>query len=110
MKVLKRTWADISLDNLEHNYRTLREHVGKGPRFLGVVKADSYGHGAVQVSRTLEELGAEYLAVSNLEEAIQLRRGGVGLPQFSTARSLSMLPIWCPQKLPACIRVSRTLL
>ena len=80
MKVLKRTWADISLDNLEHNYRTLREHVGKGPRFLGVVKADSYGHGAVQVSRTLEELGAEYLAVSNLEEAIQLRRGGVGLP------------------------------
>ena len=53
MKVLKRTWADISLDNLEHNYRTLREHVGKGPRFLGVVKADSYGHGAVQVSRTL---------------------------------------------------------
>ena len=40
MKVLKRTWADISLDNLEHNYKTLREHVGKGPRFLGVVKAD----------------------------------------------------------------------
>ena len=80
MKVLKRTWADISLDNLEHNYKTLREHVGKGPRFLGVVKADSYGHGAVQVSRTLEELGAEYLAVSNLEEAVQLRRGGVNLP------------------------------
>ena len=80
MKVLKRTWADISLDNLEHNYRTLREHVGKGPRFLGVVKADAYGHGAVQVSRTLEELGAEYLAVSNLEEAVQLRRGGVNLP------------------------------
>ena len=73
MKVLKRTWADISLDNLEHNYKTLREHVGKGPRFLGVVKADAYGHGAVQVSRTLEELGAEYLAVSNLEEAVQLR-------------------------------------
>ena len=80
MKVLKRTWADISLDNLEHNYKTLREPVGKGPRFLGVVKADAYGHGAVQVSRTLEELGAEYLAVSNLEEAVQLRRGGVNLP------------------------------
>ena len=50
MKVLKRTWADISLDNLEHNYKTLREHVRKGPRFLGVVKADAYGHGAVQVA------------------------------------------------------------
>ena len=80
MKLLKRTWADISLDNLEHNYRTLREHVGKGPRFLGVVKADAYGHGAVQVSRTLQALGAEYLAVSNLEEAVQLRNGGVELP------------------------------
>ena len=44
------------------------------------MKADAYGHGAVQVSRTLEELGAEYLAVSNLEEAVQLRRGGVNLP------------------------------
>ena len=80
MKTLKRTWADISLDNLEHNYRTLRAHVGSKARFLGVMKADAYGHGAVPLSRTLEELGAEYFAVSNLEEAVQLRRGEVRAP------------------------------
>lgn len=80
MKLLKRTWADVSLDNLTHNYEVLRRQVPESTRFLGVVKADAYGHGAVPVSRHLEELGAEFLAVSNLEEAIQIRRGDVKLP------------------------------
>ena len=77
MDYLKRTWADISLDNLNHNYRQLRSKLPSTCRFLGVVKADAYGHGAVPVSRHLNELGAEYLAVSNIEEAVQLRRGGI---------------------------------
>lgn len=80
MKLLKRTWADVSLDNLAHNYTVLRERVPGTCRFLGVVKADAYGHGAVPVSHHLAELGAEFLAVSNLEEAVQLRRGQVRLP------------------------------
>ena len=77
---LRRTWAEIDLDALAHNYRALRARMGEQSRFLGVVKADAYGHGAVEVSRTLEELGAEYLAVSNLDEALELRQGGVSLP------------------------------
>ena len=80
MKTLKRTWADISLDNLEYNYRSIRAHLPQGTKFLGVMKADAYGHGAVPVSRALADLGAEYLAVSNLEEAVQIRRGEVRLP------------------------------
>ncbi|MCI6605657.1 MAG: alanine racemase [Clostridiales bacterium] len=80
MKTLKRTWAEISLDNLEHNYRALRARTPQGCKFLGVIKADAYGHGAVPVSGTLSELGCEYLAVSNLEEAVQLRRGGIRTP------------------------------
>ena len=80
MKTLKRTWAEISLDNLEHNYHALRAHIPQGCKFLGVIKADAYGHGAVPVSGTLSELGCEYLAVSNLEEAVQLRRGGIRTP------------------------------
>ena len=80
MKTLKRTWADISLDDLEYNYHSIRSRLPAGTRYLGVMKADAYGHGAVPVSRALADLGAEYLAVSNLEEAVQLRRGEIRLP------------------------------
>ena len=80
MKLLKRTWADISMDNLSHNYHLLRGTIPSDCRFLGVVKADAYGHGAVPVSRQLVDLGADYLAVSNMEEAVQLRRSYIRLP------------------------------
>ncbi len=77
---LKRTWAEIDLDALAHNYKTLRAHVGEGVKFLGVVKADAYGHGAVAVSRTLQALGADYLAVSSVDEAMELRAGAITMP------------------------------
>lgn len=80
MKTLKRTWADVSLDHLQQNLSAIRAHIPSGTRVLGVMKADAYGHGAVPVSHALGEMGADYLAVSNLEEAVQLRRGGVRLP------------------------------
>ena len=80
MKLLRRTWADIDLDNLAHNYGLIRQNVPADTKFLGVMKADAYGHGAVPVSHKLVELGAEYLAVSNLEEAVQIRRGEVRAP------------------------------
>ena len=76
----KRTWAEISLDNIRHNYRAIRAALPEGCRFLGVVKADAYGHGAVQVSRLLQDCGADYLAVSCLDEAMELRRGGIIMP------------------------------
>ena len=77
---LKRTWAEIDLDALAYNYRALRQRVGENVKFLGVVKADAYGHGAVQVSRTLQSLGADYLAVSSIDEAAELRHGGITMP------------------------------
>ena len=77
---LRRTWAEINLDALAHNYQALCARVGPQARFLGVVKADAYGHGAIQTAKVLEELGCEYLAVSNIDEARQLRRAGIGLP------------------------------
>lgn len=77
---LKRTWAEIDLDALAHNYDVIRRQVGPDAKLLGVVKADAYGHGAVPVARKLEELGAAYLAVSNIDEAAELRDGGVTLP------------------------------
>ena len=76
----KRTWAEISLPNIRHNYEAIRAALPAGCRFLGVVKADAYGHGALPVSRLLQEVGADYLAVSCLDEALELRRGGITMP------------------------------
>lgn len=76
----KRTWAEIRLENLRHNYRAIRSALPEGCRFLGVVKADAYGHGALPVSRLLQAEGADYLAVSCLDEALELRRGGITMP------------------------------
>ena len=59
-----RTWAEISLDRLAHNYQTLRAMLAPDCRFLGLCKANAYGHGALQVGRKLEALGADMLAVA----------------------------------------------
>ena len=75
-----RTWAEIDLAALEHNYRALRSNLEPGCKFVGVVKANAYGHGAIPVAKKLEELGAEYLAVACLAEAIELREGGITAP------------------------------
>lgn len=76
----KRTWAEISLDNIRHNYLAIRASLPEGCRFLGVVKADAYGHGALKVAKLLQDNGADYLAVSCLDEALELRAGGVTMP------------------------------
>lgn len=80
MDPLKRTWAEIDLDALLHNYTAIRESIPAGCKFLAVVKADAYGHGAVQVSRLMERAGADYLAVSCLDEALELRTAGITMP------------------------------
>ena len=78
--ILRRTWAEIDLDALAHNYRQARALIGPQVKYLGVVKADAYGHGAVQVASELERLGTDYLAVSSLDEARELRHGGIHAP------------------------------
>lgn len=77
---LRRTWAEINLDNLTHNFETIRRQVGPEAKLLGVVKANAYGHGAVRVAKHLEKLGAGYLAVSSLDECEELRANGITLP------------------------------
>ena len=77
---LRRAWAEISLDNLTYNYNRIREHIGPDVKFLGVVKADAYGHGSVQVAEKLQSLGADYLAVSSIDEAMELRINGITMP------------------------------
>lgn len=77
---LKRTWAEIDLDALKHNFLEVRKKVGNKTKIMCVVKADAYGHGVKNVIREYEGLGADWYAVSNLDEAVQLRKCGATKP------------------------------
>jgi len=76
----QRAWVELSAGALEHNCRVMRGMVSPGCRVLGIVKADAYGHGAVEVARRLVGLGCEMLAVACLPEAVELRRAGIAAP------------------------------
>ena len=67
-------WAQIDLDAAAHNMQVIRRHVGPDVRIAAVVKANAYGHGAVELARTFAENGADCFAVSSLDEAVELRR------------------------------------
>jgi alanine racemase len=71
------TWAEISLDNLRHNFCVVTKHIGAGVTVCAVVKADAYGHGAVECAKALESEGATWLGVTSLDEAIPLRDAGI---------------------------------
>lgn len=74
---LKRTWAEIHLDRLQGNFQAIQASLAPGSQAMAVVKADGYGHGAAAAAKALREAGAAWFGVSNLEEAVQLRRAGV---------------------------------
>ncbi len=76
----ERTWAEVSPEKIVSNMRAIRASLPEGTRFLGVVKAEAYGHGAVPIARALEANGADYLAVACLREALELRGAGLRLP------------------------------
>lgn len=67
-------WAQIDLDAAAHNMRQIRKHVGPDVKIAAVVKANAYGHGSVELSKTFAENGADCFAVSSLDEAVELRR------------------------------------
>jgi alanine racemase len=73
-----RTWVEVSRRQIAENYRNIRAAVGPGVLVAGVVKANAYGHGAVEVSRILAAEGAKWLAVSNVNEGVELRDAGLG--------------------------------
>ncbi len=74
------TWARIDAAALAHNLRTVQTHVGSRCRVLAVVKADGYGHGAIDSARAFVDAGAWGLAVSLIEEGVELRQAGIRAP------------------------------
>jgi alanine racemase len=83
-----RTWAEISLTALGENFHAVQKHVGAGVTICAVVKADGYGHGAVECALALESEGAKWMGVTNAAEGLALRAAGV------EARILLMTGIW----------------
>ena len=71
------TWAEVSLGTLQQNFREVQRHIGPGVTVCAIVKADAYGHGAVECARALEQEGARWFGVTSLDEAIPLREAGI---------------------------------
>ena len=71
------TWAEVSLGTLRQNFRAVQQHIGAAVQVCAIVKADAYGHGAVECSRALEQEGASWFGVTSLDEAIPLRENGI---------------------------------
>lgn len=80
MNFFKKTWAEISIDAIEHNFKQIRKVLRPETAIMAVVKADAYGHGAVPLAHIYQRMGVNYFAVSSIDEAIQLREGGVESP------------------------------
>ncbi len=76
----KRFWAEIDMNAAEKNFNIIRSKLDTTTKLCCVVKANAYGHGAVYLSKLYERLGADFFAVSNIEEAMQLRNNGITKP------------------------------
>ena len=79
MGIVRRTWTEISLNAVEHNYNLIKNKAANA-KICCVVKADGYGHGAVKLAKEYQRLGADFLAVSNIDEGRELRENGVTMP------------------------------
>lgn len=79
-KAVRPTWAEIDLDALAHNFHVIKNQVGPDTRILAAVKANAYGHGAIECGRRLESAGADWFGVALPEEGIELRSAGITRP------------------------------
>jgi len=82
------TFAEIDLGAIAHNINEIKKLIPKSTKFMAVVKADGYGHGAVEVSKAAVSAGADYLSVASIKEATELRGGGVSSPILILSESL----------------------
>ncbi len=83
-------WVEINLSCIEHNIRVLKSLIDENDKFLAVVKADAYGHGATMLAPTLEASGVDMFGVASVDEGIQLRNSGIKKPILV----LGAVPIW----------------
>src|SRR5690554_4607885 len=77
---IRPVWMEVNLDNLAYNIRQIKNNIKAPASIMGIVKADGYGHGAVEISRVLLEEGVQRLGVAVLDEGIALRQEGIDVP------------------------------
>ncbi len=75
-----RSWVEVDLENFSHNLDEIKKIVGPDVKVLQVVKADAYGHGAIEISNVALKNGASFLGVANADEGVQLRVSGITSP------------------------------
>lgn len=78
--ILRDVYAEIDLAAIRHNFREIRRRINPASKLCAVVKANAYGHGAIEVSKVAVECGADFLAVATVDEGLELRRAGFDLP------------------------------
>jgi alanine racemase len=100
--MLYQTHARIHLDNIRFNLEGIRQAVGPDRKILIAVKANGYGHGAVEVSRMAEAVGINWLGVATVPEGLQLRAAGIKLP------ILKLSPAF-PEEMQAAVQDGLTL-
>lgn len=76
-KEFRPLWAEIDLDNFSHNVKTIKGLLDENTEYISVIKADGYGHGAVELAEVCLENGVKMFAVSMLDEALELRKAGI---------------------------------
>src|SRR5262245_44036839 len=95
------TWAEVDLNALAHNYHVIRKQVGPEVKVLAAVKANAYGHGAIECALRLEKEGVDWFGVALPEEGIELRKAGISKP------ILCLGGFWQGQE-AACLRYQLT--
>ena len=76
----RRAWAEIDVSNLKYNFDVIKSNLNTNTKLCCVIKANAYGHGAVKLAKIYSQLGANFLAVSNIKEALDLRTNDIQLP------------------------------
>ena len=78
-----RSCVEIDLDALKHNFEEIKKATTPGTGILAVVKADAYGHGALETAKTLIDSGAAGLCLATIDEAVELRKHGIDVPMMT---------------------------
>ena len=90
INIHKDAWVEINLENLAHNIREIRKIIPKNKKFLGIVKADAYGHGAQMIAKTMLASGVDWFGVSSIDEGLDLREIKISAPILV----VGAVPVW----------------